>query len=111
MDWSQHVELFGKVALSVGAITPLILGLLLHFRDRKKASTQETAAVVEAVVMGDHVDFESVAIKALGDRIKDKDRDLSEKRAEIAELKARVGRRDATIARLRGEVASLKPDA
>ena len=110
MDWGGSIEMAGKLALSIGAITPLILGLLLHFRDRKKTVSEE-AQVVEQVVMGEHVDFESVAIEALKERVKDKDRELGEKRGEIKEWKARVGRRDATIERLRDELAQARTPA
>ena len=87
------------VALSVVAaaatLTPLILGLLNYFKDKKKDAAQPA---IPAPAMGETVDFESVAVQSLNAQIKMLEKQLTERDERCKELKAQ---RDANADALR----------
>jgi len=61
---------FSAIALSVvaavGTLTPLTLGILSHFKDKKKDADKPA---LPAATMGETVDFESVAVQSLNAQI------------------------------------------
>lgn len=61
---------FSAIALSVvaaiGTLTPLTLGVLSHFKDKKKSVEQPA---IPATAMGETVDFESIAVQSLNAQI------------------------------------------
>ena len=51
-----------SVVAAAGTLTPLTLGVLSHFKDKKKDATKPA---LPAATMGETVDFESVAVQSL----------------------------------------------
>jgi TolA-binding protein len=95
------------VALSVVAaaatLTPLILGLLNYFKDKKKEAEQP-AIPSPAATLGETVDFESVAVQSLNAQIKMLDATVVELRERNIELKKQ---RDANASMLIANGLSL----
>jgi uncharacterized small protein (DUF1192 family) len=87
------------VALSavaaLGTLTPLVLGLLNYIKDKKKDAAKPA---LPAPVLGETVDFESVAVQSLNAHIALLDSTVTELRERAVELKAQ---RDANAEALR----------
>ena len=67
-----------SVVAAAGTLTPLTLGILSHFKDKKKDAT---APALPAATMGETVDFESVAVQSLNAQITMLNETLSETKA------------------------------
>lgn len=58
-----------SIVAAIGTLTPLTLGVLSHFKDKKK-DAEKPALTVPPATMGETVDFESVAVQSLNAQIK-----------------------------------------
>jgi len=67
-----------SVVAAAGTLTPLTLGILSHFKDKKKDAT---APALPAATMGETVDFESVAVQSLNAQITMLNETLAETKA------------------------------
>lgn len=96
-------EILLSIAAAVGTLTPLTLGLLKYFGDKKEDATPAPPATPDtpsAPTVGDSVDFESVAVKALNAQIEflvESHRDLKGRLQQAATDKLAA---DAHIARV-----------
>ena len=86
-----------SIVAAAGTLTPLVLGILSHLKDRKKDAAKP-AITTPVAQMGETVDFESVAVQSLKAQIAMLDETCDELRARCKELKAQ---RDANAAALR----------
>jgi hypothetical protein len=84
-----------SIVAAIGTLTPLTLGVLSHFKDKKKSVEQPA---IPATAMGETVDFESIAVQSLNAQIKLLQGQCTDKDARISELKAQ---RDANAHALR----------
>jgi hypothetical protein len=90
-----------SVVAAVGTLTPLTLGVLAHFKDKKKDATKPA---LPAATMGETVDFESVAVQSLKAQIAMLIEQVRDRDARNAELKAQ---RDANAQALRDNGISI----
>lgn len=84
-----------SVVAAIGTLTPITLGLLAHFKDKKKDAEKPA---IPAAAVGETVDFESLAVQSLNAQIKMLEAQCVEKDARNAELKEQ---RDANAKALR----------
>jgi hypothetical protein len=84
-----------SIVAAIGTLTPLTLGVLSHFKDKKK-STEQPA--IPATAMGETVDFESIAVQSLNAQIKMLNDTLTETKERCALVTAQ---RDANAKALR----------
>lgn len=114
-------EILLSIVAGAATLTPLILGLLKYFGDKKDITPAESATAAPAPVptLGDTVDYESLAMKAMSDqiallaesitdlraRLRQADTDISTHKANTARAEAQrdaaEAQRDAAYLRLR----------
>jgi hypothetical protein len=92
MDWSAIAL---SVVAAAGTLTPLTLGILAHFKDKKKDAA---SPALPAATMGETVDFESVAVQSLKAQIAMLTEQVADRDARCRELKEQ---RDANAQALR----------
>lgn len=71
-----------SIVTAAATLTPLTLGLLAHFKDKKKSAEQP--AIPAAAAIGETVDFESVAVQSLNAQIKMLNETLQETKERCA---------------------------
>lgn len=84
-----------SVVAALGTLTPLVLGMLNYVKDKKKDAAKPA---IPAPVLGETVDFESVAVQSLNAQITLLTKQLEERDERCKELKTQ---RDANADALR----------
>jgi len=78
-----------SVVAAAGTLTPLLLGLLNYFKDKKKQPEKPAPAPAPpAPAMGETVDFESVAVQSLNAQIAMLQGQLADTKGWLAEARA-----------------------
>lgn len=83
-------EILLSIVAAAATLTPLILGLLKYFGDKKNPPAEAATAAPPVATLGESVDFESVAVTGLNRHIESlqaqldrQGRDLDRKQAEL----------------------------